>query len=434
VAGLVVSTAALLGLPTVTVLGLPPTVNVLQGRGGLLVVIWLVGSALELLGLLGRHRLPRLAVVPPALGALLHMAVGASALPIDLAVAITVYQAGGLRDLRQSLVIVGGLLLLAGVWSAFVAVVPGPLTVGSTAAFQGPSQQQIAKLELICTEAASRSDSGCSRLRSVLNGRDALLLPVSDWGGFVVLALGLAVPWWAGLSSRNRRLYLAQLEQRARDLELGRAREAEFAAARERARITRELHDVVAHNVTVMVIQAQGVQARLESEPAQAQAGLDAIVTTGREALVEIRRLLGVVREDTEEPLLAPEPGVDQLPALVEQLREAGVDVGLVVEGVPQPLPAGVGLTAYRIVQESLTNALRHSVAEIPPRVRLHFEPHQMSIVVESSADPAPQAGAGIGLAGMRERASLVGGQLLAGPTPEGGYRVQARLPLDPAS
>jgi signal transduction histidine kinase len=267
----------------------------------------------------------------------------------------------------------------------------------------------------------------------MLNGKGALLLPVSDWGGFVVLALGLAVPWWAGLSSRNRRRYLAQLEQRARDLELGRAREAELAAARERARITRELHDVVAHNVTVMVIQAQGVQARLQSEPAQAQAGLDAIVATGREALVEIRRLLGVVREDTEEPLLAPEPGVDQLPALVEQLREAGVDVGLSVEGVPQPLPAGVGLTAYRIVQESLTNALRHSVAEIPPRVRLRFEPHQMSIVVESSADPAPQASAGIGLAGMRERARLVGGQLLAGPTPEGGYRVQARLPLDPA-
>ncbi len=239
------------------------------------------------------------------------------------------------------------------------------------------------------------------------------------------------VAWVLGDSMRYRRAYLTALEDRAARLERERDAQAQIATAAERARIARELHDVIAHNVSVMVVQADGASYALRTDPERAGQALAAISQTGRKALAEMRRLLGVLRSGDERADLAPVPGLDQLRELVEQARQAGMSVSLSLDGPPRPLPAGAELAAYRVVQESLTNTRKHGGLAAAALVALRYEPDSLLLQVtdDGLGAAAPAEGPGHGLTGMRERIEMYGGTIHAGPLPGGGYQVTARLP-----
>jgi signal transduction histidine kinase len=237
---------------------------------------------------------------------------------------------------------------------------------------------------------------------------------------FVVAMYGL--PWLFGLLLRAR-------ERRVVELERGReAREREVLEA-ERARIARELHDVVSHSISVVAVQTQAVRRRLGPEHGREADDLLGVETAARQALAEMRRLLGVLRADGERPPLAPQPGLDQLPRLLERTRAAGLPVELHVEGTATPLPPGVDLAAYRVVQESLTNALKHA-GEARATVALRYGDGRVEVTVEDDgAGGAAANGGGHGLVGMRERVALYGGTLEAGRGGD-GFRVHAVLPV----
>jgi signal transduction histidine kinase len=260
---------------------------------------------------------------------------------------------------------------------------------------------------------------------------------------FVAASLGGA--WVLGDRARLQRAFAAEQQERAVRLEREQAAEARRAVASERSRIARELHDVVAHHVSMMVVQAEAGPVAVEHDPARAAGAFEAIAATGRQALVEMRRLLGVLRGDGDQaPSLAPQPGLAEVPSLVEQVGRAGLEVELVVEGEPGPLPAGVDLSAYRIVQEALTNAVKHSGAS-RARILVRYDPDELRLEIRDEGPAGngspPAAGRrpgdadrgqrrpGSGLLGMRERAALFGGELEAGPDPGGGFTVAARLP-----
>jgi len=254
--------------------------------------------------------------------------------------------------------------------------------------------------------------------------------------GSIMFAGPSLIAWVFGDSMRYRRAYYTSLEDRAARLEAERDAQAQVAAAAERARIARELHDVVAHNVSVMVVQADGASYALGSDPDRARQALAAISATGRQALTEMRRMLGVLRrdEDGTEPERAPLPGIGQLGELLEQARAAGLAVSFTVEGVPQPLPDGAALAAYRIVQESLTNTRKHGGPRATAQVTLRYleDALLLRITDDGRGGAAASDGAGHGLTGMRERVAIYGGWVQAGPRPAGGYQVTARLPLTP--
>ncbi|MGW2835197.1 sensor histidine kinase [Streptomyces sp. NPDC001286] len=252
-----------------------------------------------------------------------------------------------------------------------------------------------------------------------------------------------ALAWVLGDSIRTRRAYFAQLEERNARLEKEREAQAKVAVAAERARIARELHDVVAHNVSVMVVQADGAAYVLDTAPDQAKKALETISSTGRQALAEMRRLLGVLRtgEHKEVGEYVPQPDVEQIDELIEQCRTSGLPVDFKVEGTPRPLPSGVELTAYRIVQEALTNTRKHGGPNAGASVRLVYFDDGLGLLVEDDGKGAPHElyeeggadGQGHGLIGMRERVGMVGGTLDAGPRPGGGFRISALLPLKSA-
>ena len=242
----------------------------------------------------------------------------------------------------------------------------------------------------------------------------------------------VATPWLIGRSSRSRaqRMRLLEREQRQRE---------HVAVAEERSRIARELHDVVAHSVGAMVAQAQGAGRVLDRDPERAREALAAIERTGRTALDEMRRSLGVLRRTDADAPLAPAPGIDGLDALVAQARDSGLQVELVTEGEPAPLPTGVDLSAYRIVQEALTNTLKHA-GPVRARVAVRYRAGELELEISDegslpgrppAADATNGAG-GHGLLGMRERVTLYGGDLHTGRRPEGGFVVRASLPLSP--
>ncbi|GGW68745.1 sensor histidine kinase [Streptomyces griseoloalbus] len=256
-------------------------------------------------------------------------------------------------------------------------------------------------------------------------------------------AVPFALAWVLGDSIRTRRAYFAQLEERAARLEKEREAQSKVAVAAERARIARELHDVVAHNVSVMVVQADGAAYVLDAAPDQAKKALETISSTGRQALAEMRRLLGVLRtgEHQEAGEYVPQPDVQQIEDLVEQCRQSGLPVDFRIEGTPRPLPSGVELTAYRIVQEALTNTRKHGGPDVGASVRLVYFDDGLGLLVEDDGKGAPHElyeeggfdGQGHGLIGMRERVGMVGGTLDAGPRPGGGFRISALLPLKQA-
>ncbi|MER7620800.1 sensor histidine kinase [Streptomyces sp. NPDC126503] len=318
-----------------------------------------------------------------------------------------------------------------------------------------PFMADFAMLVIIYTVAAHDGPRWASRL-ALLGGLSAATLSQLRWpvdnpasGAAqifftVIMTVPFALAWVLGDSLRTRRAYFAQLEERAFRLEQEREAQAKVAVAAERARIARELHDVVAHNVSVMVVQADGAAYVMDSSPETAKQALETISTTGRQALAEMRRLLGILRtgEHQEAGEYVPQPDVRQIEDLVEQVRGAGLTVDFTVEGTPRPLPSGVELTAYRIVQEALTNTRKHGGPDAGASVRLVYFDDGLGLLVEDDGRGAPQEmyedggadGRGHGLIGMRERVGMVGGTLDAGPRPGGGFRISALLPLKPAT
>ncbi|WP_433857593.1 sensor histidine kinase [Streptomyces kronopolitis] len=258
----------------------------------------------------------------------------------------------------------------------------------------------------------------------------------------VLITVPFVLAWVLGDSMRTRRAYWAQLEERAARLEKEREAQSRIAVAAERARIARELHDVVAHNVSVMVVQADGAAYVLDTAPDQTRQALETISGTGRQALAEMRRLLGILRtgEQAESGEYVPQPGVEQLSDLVDQVRGAGLPVDFRTEGEPRELPSSVELTVYRIVQEALTNTRKHGGPDVRATVRVSYRGEDLDLLVEDDGRGAQQEyyeeggadGLGHGLIGMRERVGMVGGSLTAGPRPGGGFRIGAVLPLKP--
>jgi signal transduction histidine kinase len=243
-----------------------------------------------------------------------------------------------------------------------------------------------------------------------------------------------AIAWVLGDNIRTRRAYLAELEARAARLEREREEQAERAVIEERTRIARELHDVIAHNVSVMVVQASAGEDVFDRDPARARESLSAVASTGRAALTELRRLLGVIRaEEDDDAGYAPQPGIEYLNELVGQIRETGLTVDLSVLGEPRELPEGVGLCAYRIVQEALTNTLKHADASrAQVSVRYVADALELEVVDDGRAAPVVNGDtSGHGLIGMRERVALFGGELSVGPRSGRGFLVSARLPLE---
>jgi signal transduction histidine kinase len=243
-----------------------------------------------------------------------------------------------------------------------------------------------------------------------------------------------ATVWLIGDNLQTRRANVAALLERAERAEQTRAAEAQRAVAEERTRIARELHDVVAHSMSVMLVQTGAARRVLGTDPAQATAALQAVEDTGREAMKEMRRLLGVLREDSAPAALAPLPSLDGLDALVAQFTEAGLHVTLDVVGADHPLSAGIELSAYRIVQEALTNALKHAGPGVSVAVTVRVADDDLEVLVvddgRGAAVLANGNGGGHGVLGMRERADVCGGELVAGPRAGGGFEVRARLPV----
>ena len=357
-----------------------------------------------------RRRWPIPALAAASLAALVQMALAAGPVPADLAVPILLYTIAAQRRRQVSLALLGVVLATATAWSVYVALDGKADGWLSEAAVGGPAA----------------SVDGPRR-----GGQALTTLGPTGWGGIPVLGSLLVVAWAIGWGVQSRRAYLGELKARAEDLERERDQQAALAVAAERARITRELHDVVAHGLAVIVMQAQGGAAAFDKRPTDTLAALDTIVATGRASLADIRHVLSASGQ-IDGPI-RPVPGLAQLPRLVEQVRQAGTPVELRIDGSPRPLPTGVDVSSYRIVQEALTNTMKHAGPGARAQVVVSYRSDELRLDASDNGTGEPAAGGtGNGLRGMRERAALLGGEVAAGPGPDGGYLVRARIPLDP--
>jgi signal transduction histidine kinase len=357
-----------------------------------------------------RWRWPLVAFLLAGASALAHALdlklrlVGLSLLPLDLAALIALYTLASVTRRRRT-----GLIALA----AAVAVhVPAILWALDNTEWLG---QRLVLSTFADPDARVTATVGTALLMTALP------------------ALLLGIAWVVGDSTRTHRLRREASEQQAAAAKREQEQRAALAVAGERARITRELHDVVAHGISVMVVQAQAAEAALRNEPDTAATALGHVIDTGFAAMTEMRRLLGVVRQasDPSAPL-APQPGVSALPDLIDQVRQAGTPVTLLVDGAPVPLPAAVDVSAYRIVQEALTNTRRHAGSAACATFRLSYGDARLEIEVadDGAGPPArPSHVDGNGLRGIAERVGALGGIVEAGPRSGGGFGVHAVLP-----
>ncbi len=325
-----------------------------------------------------------------------------------------------------------------GVAIALVAV------VASQEALNGDITENSVVPLLTAPMAAYGVAAYCDRRRAVVGlaamvvliWSDVLFSSMRDTSSFLFAALLVAGPWLVGRIVAARGELAAALRDKADRLEREQEEQAELAVAGERARIARELHDVVAHNVSVMVVQAAAARRMIDRDPAKAAEALGSVEQTGREALKEMRRMVGMLGKDDEEGLaLAPQPSVEELDWLVERAREAGLDVDLTIEGKKKRLESSVDLSAFRIVQEALQNTLKHAG---PARAHVKLSYGDNDVVVEVRDDgrgAGPQqhngTATGHGLVGMRERVAMLGGEIEAGYRKDGGFGVHAKLPLE---
>jgi signal transduction histidine kinase len=292
------------------------------------------------------------------------------------------------------------------------------------------SQANILALLAAFTVAGTHPDLRAAFLGAAIGCATIAAILLNDFTNLASFALVFvigAAAWAVGRALSERARRTAELELRADRLQ----RAHESAVADERARIARELHDVIAHSVSVMTVRAGAARLLLDQDPARARQPLLSIEDTGRQALADMRRLLGILRSGGDRADLAPQPGMADVAALVEQVRLAGLSAELNVHGKPKPLPPGTDLTAYRVVQEALTNALKHATpARARVDVRYGRDNLELAITNDGRVDGDGQPGHG--LVGMRERVVLYGGTFKAGPDEDGGYQVRAELPLDP--
>lgn len=279
-----------------------------------------------------------------------------------------------------------------------------------------------------------RSDVQARTGLAIVVGGAAILVyndPTHRAGNLVFTPVSFAIGWLVGYALRERTLRTEVAEQRAERAERDREAATRIAVAEERGRIARELHDVVAHAVSVMVLQVGAVRHRMPESDAEDREALENVERAGRTALVEMRRLLGAMRRDDEQAELAPHPGLADLDRLLGDVRAAGLPVRLQVYGEPVELPPGIDLSAYRIVQEAVTNALKHADAR-QAEVAVHYEPRALLLEVrDDGRGPGTTDGTGHGLVGITERVKIFGGDLTAGAAPGGGFLLRARLPLD---
>jgi signal transduction histidine kinase len=250
-------------------------------------------------------------------------------------------------------------------------------------------------------------------------------------GDLIFIPLRFVVAWAAGYALRERSEQAEAAEMRATLAEREREAAARVAVAEERTRIARELHDIVAHAMSVMVLQVGAVRHKLPHTLEDDREALGRVEQAGRTALAEMRRLLGAMRSNGDRVALGPQPGLDALDSLVEDVNHAGLPVQLHVDGEPYDLPRAIDLSAFRIVQEGLTNALKHAHASHAD-VTVRYRPDEVELeVADDGRGPAVSNGHGHGLVGIRERAKIYGGEMSAGAAPAGGFVLSARLPVD---
>ncbi|QWF80420.1 sensor histidine kinase [Amycolatopsis sp. CA-230715] len=387
---------------------------------------WWLASIVAIAAVCVRHRLPLVTFVAGLGTAFAHLMMGNEVRPVDLVVLIGLYTVASRGPQRLAIALVLAGLVVAGGWTLYEnAVLEDERATGIARIDDGAIGVPPPPPEIPSPCLPVPHQRYVPPPCPVVPGDEAR---TTTWGGFPVLGLTLTVTWLGGLTTRQRRVRLAELRQRAEDLERERDAQAALAVAAERGRISRELHDVVAHALSVVVLQAQGGAAALARKPERTGEALEAIVDTGRTALAETRRLLGSLGQDA--PEWQPRPGVERVPQLVEEARRAGTGVQLRVDGQPHPLPPAVDLAAYRIVQEALTNVRKHAGAGASAAIVLRYAPTALEIDVaddgEASESDAP---AGHGLRGMKERVTVLGGQFEAGRR-DGGFAVHASLPL----
>jgi signal transduction histidine kinase len=375
-----------------------------------------------------------------------HPLMADMALVVALA-AVSAPQLVAQRDLHGTDAIVLGVLLLAPlVWRrrhpfpvfaaiaavAFAQWAAGMLLVADSALLVG--------LYTVATRCHRRTTIGAAAILEL----GAALAP-QHWPGaggwpqvFVFLSGLVAASLLLGLNVGDRRANLALLTDRAERLEAERDHQAVIAAAAERARIAREMHDIVAHSLAVMVSLADGAALKQARDPGQSATAIGQVSATGRQALSDMRRLLGVLRTDDLGGDRRPQPGVGQIDALIAQIRSTGLAVELTTAGLPPAMSPAAEVTLYRIVQEALTNTLKHAINPTGVHVALRYQPTSVSVEVNddgASVPPGRAAGmlSGHGLTGMRERAAAYGGEISVGPRPTGGWRVRVDLPNDAA-
>jgi signal transduction histidine kinase len=343
-----------------------------------------------------------------------------------LAVLATVATGAALVLRRRVPLVVLGLALAAAVTVVAVGETPSGASVlvalGTVAATCG---RRASVAALVVTAVAV---TGLSILTSGRDGRvQAAVVGALAAGPFAAGA------WSIGAYVRAQRRYRDGLEARTRLLEREREQLAQIAVHEERAAIARELHDIVAHSVGMMLLGVRGAREVLRDAPDAADDTLAQVEQGGERSVAELQRILTLLRDPGASAARHPQPSLDALPRLLDEHRATGLAVALQRDGEPVPLPDGIGVSAYRIVQEALTNTRRHAAAA-HVAVRLAYRPHELEVSVEDDGAPSVAAGGGHGLVGMRERVALLGGRLEAGPAPGGGFRVVATLPTDGAT
>ncbi|NUS14627.1 MAG: sensor histidine kinase [Streptomyces sp.] len=329
-------------------------------------------------------------------------------------------------------------LLTARTYPRTISVVVTSCTIATLAQGYLPTPLTLAPLMMALYWVAARTDLRTTRVLGLTTMAVIVLTAILDRPTTDMLllrtvgpVLWLLLPLVGGRNARLRGAYLESVQARAVHAERTREEEARLRVAEERMRIARELHDVVAHHMAVANAQAGTARHLAPAQPEQAQKILDELTATTSAALLELRATVGVLRQPDDPDSLEPAPGLHRLPELIAACESAGLTVTVATEGEPRPLSPGVDLTAYRIIQEALTNATKHA-SDHTARIRLAYSDSRLLITVanEGAGVAPPVPGGGFGLMGMRERAHSVGGDLRAGPRPEGGFEVTTALPL----
>jgi signal transduction histidine kinase len=310
-----------------------------------------------------------------------------------------------------------------------VLVVAGIVVLDAVSEVHEPQSTLLSYLLVVYSAGAHADRRGLVALAVAVTG-----LAIDEPSDLIVLGPLSVATWLVGRLVRSWRRQAVELGRLAAELERERAESARRAIEDERARIARDLHDVVGHSLSLMVLQAGAERLGLGADRSGTRDALAAIESSGRSTLAELRRLVGVLRSADDGPELTPLPGLTQIDELVGKVRDAGLPVALRTEGSPVSLPPGLDVAAYRIVQEALTNALRHARAPTLVTIRIAYGARELALEVADDGRPGTGPGVpGHGLVGMRERTALYGGRLTAGPRPGGGFVVRCCLPLDGA-